>query len=252
MSMAFSAFGVTIDLAVDDPSVLEVIREVLPPGWAAAERQDADTAIELRGGSVLVDGERVRRAALSGGAVAALDAVIRSRLGELAPRHVFVHAGAVAMHGSAIVLPGTTMAGKTTLVAALVDAGAEYLSDEFAVFDEDGLVHPYPKPLSMRLDPDSRAQTEVPIEKHGEVADQAVPVGLIAVTRFVPDAEWHPTRRTAAEGAMALLANALPVRLRPAQTLATLRRACASAIVLEGPRGSAPTTARDLLQVLSG
>jgi len=251
--MAFAAFGVTIDLAVDDPAVLDAIQPLLPPGWVAAERQDAETAIELRDRSVLVDGEQVRRAGLSGGRVAALDAVIRSRLGELAPRHVFVHAGVVAMHGSAIVLPGSTMAGKTTLVAALVKAGAEYLSDEFAVLDEDGLVHPYPKPLSIRLDPGRRKQTEVPIEMHGgQVGGERVPVAVIAVTRFVPDAEWRPVSRTAAEGAMALLASALPARLRPAQTLTTLRRACANALVVEGPRGDAPTAARELLELLSG
>lgn len=253
LSMAFAAFGVTIDLAVDDPEAFDAIQALLPPGWVAAERQNADTAIELRDRSVLVDGEQVRRVGWSEGPAAALDAVIRGRLGELAPRHVFVHAGVVAMHGSAIVLPGSTMAGKTTLVAALVNTGAEYLSDEFAVLDEDGLVHPYPKPLSIRLDPGSRAQTEVPIEMHGgQVAGEPVPVGLIAVTRFVPDAEWRPVSRTAAEGAMALLSNALPARLRPAQTLATLRRACANATVLEGPRGSAPSAARELLRVLSG
>jgi hypothetical protein len=253
MSMAFSAFGVTIDLVVDDPAVFDAIREVLPPGWTAAESQDADTVIELRGDRVLVDGEEVRRVGRSGASVAHLDAAIRSRLGELAPLHVFVHAGVVALHGSAIVLPGSTMAGKTTLVAALVDAGAEYLSDEFAVLDKDGLVHPYPKPLSIRLDPGRRNQTEVSIAEHGgRVAVEPVSVAVIAVTRFVPDVEWRPARRTAAEGAMALFSNALPARLRPAQTLATLTRACANAIVLEGPRGNAPTAARELLQLLQG
>jgi hypothetical protein len=42
-----------------------------------------------------------------------------------------------------MVLPGKSFAGKTTLVAALVRAGAEYWSDEYAVLDANGDVHPY-------------------------------------------------------------------------------------------------------------
>ena len=47
-------------------------------------------------------------------------------------------------------LPAPSFGGKTTLVAALVRAGAIYYSDEFAVLDEQGFVHPYAKPLSIR------------------------------------------------------------------------------------------------------
>ena len=60
-----------------------------------------------------------------------------------APDRVFVHAGVVAWRGRALVLPGTSFAGKTTLVAELVRAGAIYYSDEYAVLDEQGRVHPY-------------------------------------------------------------------------------------------------------------
>ena len=35
-------------------------------------------------------------------------------------------------------------------MAALVRAGAEYYSDEFAPLDAGGLVHPFAKPLSIR------------------------------------------------------------------------------------------------------
>ena len=83
-----------------------------------------------------------------------------------APNHVFVHAGVVGVEDRAIVLPGRSFAGKTTLVAALVKAGAEYWSDEYAVLDADGLVHPYPKPLSVRIN-DTRETDEQPVESLG-------------------------------------------------------------------------------------
>ena len=38
--------------------------------------------------------------------------------------------------GRAIVIPGRTFSGKSTLVAELVRAGATYYSDEYAVEDE--------------------------------------------------------------------------------------------------------------------
>src|SRR5262245_29166046 len=56
---------------------------------------------------------------------------------------LFVHAGVVGWRGLAIVIPGRSHSGKSTLVAELVRRGAVYYSDEFAVLDETGRVHPY-------------------------------------------------------------------------------------------------------------
>ena len=61
-----------------------------------------------------------------------------------------VHAGEAAVGGKAILLPGRGFAGKTTLTLALAAAGAEFLSDEIAVIDDRGLVHPYPRPVGLR------------------------------------------------------------------------------------------------------
>jgi len=69
---------------------------------------------------------------------------------EMAPRRLFVHAGVVGWRGQAIIIPGRTFTGKTTLVAALVKAGATYYSDEYAVLDVRGRVHPYARPLGIR------------------------------------------------------------------------------------------------------
>ena len=49
--------------------------------------------------------------------------------------------------GHGIMLPGYSFAGKTTLVAEFVRAGALYYSDEYAVLDRDRFAHPYPRPL---------------------------------------------------------------------------------------------------------
>ena len=207
---------------------------------------------ELRGAQVLVDSARYRWTRKVT-VLDVLDSAIRLRISELAPGRVFIHAGAVEYEGRALVLPGPSLVGKTTLVAALVSQGAAYLSDEYAVLDGAGFVHPYPKPLSLRADPGSRVQTDEPAHRFGAVAeDGPLPVRLIAVTRYESGAEWRPARRPAADGAMVLLENAVPARERPRETLAAVRQACAQALVLEGPRGEAAETARALLQAMRG
>jgi hypothetical protein len=66
-------------------------------------------------------------------------------------RWVLVHAGAVAWKGRGILLPATSESGKTTLVAGLIRAGFDYLTDEAAAIDpETEWLHPYPKPLTLK------------------------------------------------------------------------------------------------------
>lgn len=63
---------------------------------------------------------------------------------------VAVHSGVVALDGQGVLIPGDADAGKSTLVAALVSAGFDYLSDEAALLDlEQPLVRPYPRALAL-------------------------------------------------------------------------------------------------------
>jgi hypothetical protein len=65
-------------------------------------------------------------------------------------RCLWLHAGAVLLDGRALVLPGSSFAGKSTLVDALVGRGARYLSDEWAAIDPGGRVHAMPRPPRLR------------------------------------------------------------------------------------------------------
>ena len=51
-----------------------------------------------------------------------------------------------------------------------------------------------------------------------------LPVGLVLATTFQADASWNPIELTPAQGALALLANALSARRRPAGTISTLEK----------------------------
>lgn len=180
-------------------------------------------------------------------ALGILEAQLRMHIALHAPNHVFVQAGVVGVGEGAIVLPGRSFAGKTTLVAALVQAGAEYWSDEYAVLDADGFVHPYPKPLSVCIN-STRSTEERPVDSlGGRAGDRPIPVTLIAFTSYRPGAVWAPRTCTAGEGAVKLLEHSGAARSRPERVLAAVRRAATDALILEGDRGDADEAASALL-----
>jgi hypothetical protein len=254
-TIAFDAYGVAIKIDVSDPSLLVDVRAVLPPG--ARETKDTeDTECGTRfvltaDGDVHQDGKPLATRQDRRVQMVVLDAGIRSHVAMTSPDHVFVHAGAVAIDGRALLLPGISFAGKTTLVAALVRAGATYYSDEYAVLDHDGRVHPYPKPLSLRLGRDAR-QTETAVGELGGAAGSGpASVAAVVLTSYRPGGRWDPVRRSSAEGALLLLSHTVPARKRPAESLARVQRAAAGAVVLEGERGPAEAIVGDLLALLA-
>lgn len=63
---------------------------------------------------------------------------------------VFLHAGAVASQGRALLIPGVADAGKSSLVVALLEHGFEYLSDELGAIDPiTRRVYAFPKRISL-------------------------------------------------------------------------------------------------------
>ncbi len=65
--------------------------------------------------------------------------------------HLMIHAASLHRNGQALVLPGPPGTGKSTLCAALVHAGWELLSDEFALISlDDGMLYPLWKPISLK------------------------------------------------------------------------------------------------------
>ena len=62
-----------------------------------------------------------------------------------------MHAAVFERDSSAVVLPGPSGVGKSTLCAALVARGWRLLSDEVAMIrPQDGLLQPYPRPISLK------------------------------------------------------------------------------------------------------
>jgi hypothetical protein len=176
------------------------------------------------------------------------NSMLRIAVAEYAPEYVFIHAGVVGWHGKAIIIPANSFAGKTTLVAELVSNGAEYYSDEYAVIDADGLVHPFPRDLSIR-DKNFHEREVSASEFGGKTGIDPIPVGAVILTEFEEDGRWNPVKLTAGHGIMEVLPHTIPRNFNTKFALKVLNTAVSDAIILKSPRGEAEDFALKLLSL---
>ena len=253
----FVAYGVRIGLRADCRALLDTleqdpVRLHLPFGWSAVGDHEPDAPVFVR--YELLTG-------VSGGAgpsyrvYAGMDLVAEVRgltdvaralaahaeplVAERAPDHLFVHAGVVGWESRAIVMPGASFAGKTTLVQAWLEAGATYYSDEFAVLDRAGRVHPFARPLAVR-DGSTALTRRVPVAALGaEIGTTPLPIGLVLVTSYRAGARWRPRRLTAAPTLLALMRHTVAARGNPEHSMPILRQAVSGGMAFAGLRGEA-------------
>lgn len=257
--LAFVHFGARIRIDVDDPCLLQPLRQTLPWHSKIGTGAEADVCFGIVSGTsgrrnrnhraynLFRDGTQL----LSEGSLACLTGLLASELHFQVAQHarnvLFVHAGVVGWKGRAIVAPGRSMTGKSSLVAALLRAGAAYYSDEYAVIDAEGRVHPYPKALSIRDDRGNTKQVE-PTSLGAVVGEGPIPVGMIVVTRYGASSRWRPRKLTPGEAVLALIDNTILATVKPRQVLTTMARACSTAVALKGQRGHAERIAVTLLR----
>lgn len=181
-----------------------------------------------------------------------LETQIRSKIAEYARDFVFLHAGVVSWKGKGIIIPGKSFSGKTTLVSELIKRNCEYLSDEFAVLDRRGLVHPFPKKLSVRGIIDEYRQVDFDVEQLGGTESNApVPVGYLLLTEYQPKKKNSRIKIvTSGEGVMAGVANSISVRHNPKLVLEVLSVVANQAVILKTKRGEAAEFAEFLLEFL--
>src|SRR3954447_11776388 len=256
--LSVRAYGVQLGLRASEPGVLEPLLDRLPPEWKPASSPLVDRMYSYVAGGqapgsrvrrfhlLYIDHARVARDHSIVPCLEALEIDARHTVAALSPQRVFVHAGVVGWGGGAIVIPGVSFSGKTTLVAELVRRGATYYSDEYAAIDRHGRVHPFAKPLSIRGDGERS-----PEELGGLGGRRPLEVRAIVEAPFRPGARWRPRERSAGHGALALLSQALPGRTDPARTMSAVRAAASGAVVLSGARGEAEGMAERLLERLS-
>jgi hypothetical protein len=202
---------------------------------------------------IYADGECIAQAPQFEQAADALESNVQLYVAEMSPRRVFVHAGVVGWRGRAIVIPGRSFSGKTTLTAALIRAGCVYYSDEYAVLDPAGRVHPYTRRLGIREGgPSGRATRYHAEELGGRRGAKPLPVGLVIVSQYKAGRRWRPRPLTTGEGALAMLKNTVSARREPQAALSTLRSALAHSLIFKGMRGEAEQVVDFIFETLDG
>lgn len=150
-------------------------------------------------GRLMMGGEQVSEA------LDALVALVNQRVVSARKDVLSFHAAAVSVDDAAILAPAASGSGKSTLCAALLGAGADYLSDESVGVGPDGDLLGYPKPLGFKagsrkyfsdldlgpydVDPGRQSVWHVPAHVLGGRAVGSAGPGLVAAPRFVDGAD---------------------------------------------------------------
>ena len=181
-----------------------------------------------------------------------LESKLRVTVAEFSVSKVFLHAGVIAWKDKAIVLPGQSLDGKTTLVLELVKKGAVYYSDEYAVLDEGGFVYPFPKMLSLRKNADSFVQTDFPVEFFGGCAGtKRIPVQMIVFAKFdgkFKKNKWKPKQLSKGHGVLDIIPHTISIRNNTRFALKVLKKVTDRAILFKSKRGEAREFAELLIK----
>lgn len=200
-----------------------------------------------RGTRIMIqNGERISSGGTQKNFFKFFDSIIRVAVAEYAVDRVFLHAGVVGWKGKAIVIPADSFKGKSTLVSELVRSGAEYYSDEFAIFDRDGLVHPFARRIGRRTE-DFKTYELTVEDLGGTYGNTPIPVGLVLITEYRADAKWSPKKLSAGKGVLEMIPFTLCLRHQPDFSLQVLNNIAISAIIVSGLRSTAENFAKILL-----
>lgn len=253
----FVAYGVKVGIGSNSPEILEralnVARKSLVDNIEAIGDEDADHTLGItldddgtytiyKNGELNTYGDSDLKIFKFFGSL------VRLTVAEFSPDKVFIHAGVVNWKGRAIIMPANSFQGKSTLVAELLRCGAGYYSDEYAILDENGLVHPFPRDLAVRGIESEFAQTDVtPESLGGEKGTQAIPVGMVLFTSFSPDAEWKPEILSEGQGVMEMIPHTIPIRSNTDFSLKVLKIIVNRAIIAKSLRNDAKEFTKILL-----
>ena len=153
-------------------------------------------------------------------------------------RYLLLHASVVERDGRALVMTGISGAGKSTLAALLSRRGWRLMGDEFALVDpETGLIHPFPRLVSLKNAAIGVVESAVPDARFGPLL-AGTPKGDIR--HLVPDAQAIATMDVPAELALVLFPRfgfeAAEREVAPSEVFVRLTQASTNYVAL-GERG---------------
>jgi hypothetical protein len=253
------AYGVRVRLEADDPKIFERVRAISSAAFVNRVRffdsPEADFELSYKfstdkGGQVRYDLDGLRTGIYKESVSFSryLNSMIRAHVAAKTNSWIFIHAGVVEWRGRAIILPGQSHHGKSTLVSELIRIGAGYMSDEFAILDEDGYVHPFDRDLAMRY-PGEEVQVDVPPGEFGSKrVTGSLPVGMVLFTKFSESGAWRPEKISVGNGIIAAIPQVIPVSFNTKFALKVLNTTFNRAIIIKSDRGEAKETAPRILE----
>ena len=254
VEFGIEAYNCSIRTGCDSSEIHDVLQRYLFPTLprsAAPPSPDIDLCVtsSCEGFSVCVDHRLVASAATPQdaalAAIKSLDDLLVHRIETLRA----VHAGAVLIEGRALLLPGSTHAGKSSLVAELLRRGASLLSDEYALIDNQGRTHSYPRPLLLR---NGRPQQALVLPEELDACFAANPgrIGWILALDYVAGGVWDIHKLSQSEAVMLLLRNTPHEMAQSPEMIDFFVRAVANAVCFEGRRGDAVDAATRVLELI--
>lgn len=216
-TFSFSSFGVGVRLDFDDADLLVRFKDSLgrifkntlierktceDDHLISVSRKDSPGTIEY-----YFQGERFDFIGSESELFHLLRTLVRVAVAANTREKLFIHAGAVGWRGRGLILPAQSFAGKTSLVVELCRLGATYYSDEYAVIDDRGYLHPFPKDLSIRGPGGRHDRRDAEIsELGGSIPDEPLPTSLILFSSFEGGLRaWNPSQITAGEALLRLV-----------------------------------------------
>jgi hypothetical protein len=256
---SFKSFGINFGVRTNQTSALDGLKPHLPPGSTLTKTETVDRlysfVIQNRESRVGVrhfhllycNAQMLARTANFADLMETFESDVNLHIATTTPARFFVHAGVVAWKGQAIVIPGRSYTGKTTLVKEFLGHGATYYSDEFTVFDSRGYVHPFTKALAVR-DDRTQEQNRIPAEQFDcPIGVKPLRAGLVLFTHYDEAARWRPRNISLGQAVLNLLQNSFSIREKPEAALVFAEAALRNVTVLMGVRGEAQEVVRSVL-----
>lgn len=257
---SFSFLDLRIGFRTNSPESLEELKSrVLLPAWSPTGGAMVDHLFSIRvGRPVGRRGQRHKHVLYFGGNVVVgstswdrllcvLEDTVHDLVSSVSMRRAFLRAGAVAWKGRALLLVGEEPLERSTLVLALVESGAEFLSDRFALLTRSGRVEAYPAPLQFKRGGNF---TRIPACELGwRPRKRSLPVGLVISCAYAPRGPLRPRRLLGGKALMELAPHMVSTVHNPRLTLPALCE-LSQVPVYRTRRGEAGEVAPRILQLL--
>jgi HprK-related kinase A len=156
LTKCFRALDYCFSVETTDPALGQYLDSLFEPLGTTCRAAAPYALIDRGEGTderygLYVEGEHVLWTSSPGSVIENLLWQINSRVVSESTGYLLLHAAAAELGGRAVVLPAASGSGKSTLVAGLLRSGCRYLTDEaVAIHPATGLIHPFPKPLSIK------------------------------------------------------------------------------------------------------